>query len=83
MEQERRRSPRYPFAGSIEMPRRPRPKTRGRRASKNSVLNGCYVDIESPYPIGSSLAIKTFHREPSFLRRKQASSILSQIKAWV
>jgi len=75
MEQERRRSPRYPFAGSIEMREGASEDKRTARVKELS-LNGCYVDIESPYPIGSSLAIKLFTETEFF--EAQASVIYSQ-----
>ena len=74
MEQERRRSPRYPFAGSIEMREGASEDKRTARVKELS-LNGCYVDIESPYPIGSSLAIKLFTESEFF--EAQASVIYS------
>jgi len=42
MEQERRRSPRYPFAGSIEMREGASEDKRTARVKELS-LNGCYV----------------------------------------
>jgi len=75
MEQERRRSPRYPFAGSIEMREGASEDKRTARVKELS-LKGCYVDIESPYPIGSSLAIKLFTETEFF--EAQASVIYSQ-----
>src|SRR5260370_2589570 len=59
MEQDRRRSPRYPFVGSIEMREGTSEDKRTARVKELS-LNGCYVDMENPYPIGASLAIKLF-----------------------
>jgi hypothetical protein len=59
MEQDRRRSPRYPFVGSIEMREGTSQDKRTARVKELS-MNGCYVDTESPYPLGVSLAIKLF-----------------------
>ena len=59
MEQDRRRSPRYPFVGAIEMREGTSEDKRTARVKELS-LNGCYVDTENPYPIGASLAIKLF-----------------------
>jgi hypothetical protein len=59
MEQDRRRTPRYPFAGSIEMREGASEDKRTARVSELS-LNGCYVEMESPYPLGTSLAVKLF-----------------------
>ncbi|OLE15754.1 MAG: hypothetical protein AUG83_05735 [Acidobacteria bacterium 13_1_20CM_4_57_11] len=65
MEQDRRRSPRYPFVGSIEMREGSSEDKRTARVKELS-LNGCYVDTESPYPIGTSLAIKLFTESEFF-----------------
>lgn len=59
MEQDRRRTPRYPFAGSIEMREGTSEDKRTARVSDLS-LNGCYVHTESPYPLGTSLAVKLY-----------------------
>jgi hypothetical protein len=75
MEQDRRRSPRYPFVGSIEMREGTSEDTRTARVKELS-LNGCYVDIESPYPMGATLAIKLFTETEFF--EAQASVIYSQ-----
>jgi len=75
LEQDRRRNPRYPFAGSIEMRESASEDKRTARVKELS-LNGCYVDIESPYPMGASLAIKLFTETEFF--EAQASVIYSQ-----
>jgi len=75
MEQDRRRSPRYPFVGSIEMREGTSADKRTARVKELS-LNGCYVDTESPYPLGVSLAIKLFTETEFF--EAQASVIYSQ-----
>ena len=75
MEQDRRRSPRYPFVGSIEMREGTSEDKRTARVKELS-LNGCYVDTESLYPIGTSLAIKLFTETEFF--EAQASVIYSQ-----
>jgi hypothetical protein len=59
MEQDRRRTSRYPFAGSIEMREGTSQDKRTARVSELS-LNGCYVQTETPYPRGTSLAVKLF-----------------------
>ena len=74
MEQDRRRSPRYPFVGSIEMREGTSEDKRTARVKELS-MNGCYVDTESPYPMGSSLAIKLFTETEFF--EAQASVIYS------
>jgi hypothetical protein len=75
MEQDRRRSPRYPFVGSIEMREGASEDKRSARVKELS-LNGCYVDTESPYPMGASLEIKLFTETEFF--EAQASVIYSQ-----
>jgi PilZ domain len=75
MEQERRRSPRYPFVGSIEMREGTSEDKRTARVKELS-LNGCYVDMEIPYPIGTPLAIKLF--TPTEFFEAQASVIYCQ-----
>ena len=75
MEQDRRRSPRYPFVGSIEMREGTSEDKRTARVKELS-LNGCYVDTQSPYPLGASLAIKLFTETEFF--EAQASVIYSQ-----
>ncbi|HEX8882330.1 MAG TPA: PilZ domain-containing protein [Candidatus Acidoferrum sp.] len=59
MEQERRRTPRYPFKASIEMREGASQDKRTAQVTGLS-LNGCYVSTESPYPEGSMLAVKVF-----------------------
>jgi PilZ domain len=75
MEQDRRRNPRYPFVGSIEMREGTSEDKRIARVKELS-LNGCYVDMQSPYPLGASLAIKLFTQTEFF--EAQASVIYSQ-----
>jgi hypothetical protein len=75
MEQERRRNPRYPFNGNIEMREGTSEDKRTARVKELS-LNGCYVDTEAPYPMGASLAIKLFTETEFF--EAQASVIYSQ-----
>jgi hypothetical protein len=48
MEQDRRRSPRYPFVGSIEMCEGTS-KDKRTASVKELSLNGCYVDTENLY----------------------------------
>ncbi len=74
MEQDRRRSPRYPFVGSIEMREGSSEDKRTARVKELS-LNGCYVDTENPYPMGTSLAIKLFTETEFF--EAQASVVYS------
>jgi len=77
MEQDRRRNPRYPFAGSIEM-REGASDDKRTALVKELSLNGCYVDTESPYPMGASLAIKLFTQNEFF--EAQASVVYSHPK---
>ena len=65
MEQDRRRGPRYPFVGFIEMRAGSSEDKRTARV-KQLGLNGCCVDTKSPYPIGTSLAIKVFTEREFF-----------------
>jgi hypothetical protein len=75
MDQDRRQNPRYPFTGSIEMREGTSEDKRTARVKELS-LNGCYVDTDSPYPMGTSLAIKLFTDADFF--EAQASVIYSQ-----
>ena len=59
MENDRRRTPRYPFEASIEMREGSSPDKRTARVTGLS-LNGCYVSTESPYPEGVLLTVKVF-----------------------
>ncbi len=59
MEQDRRRTPRYPFNASIEMREGASQDKRTARVTGLS-LNGCYVSTESPYAEGTSLTVKVF-----------------------
>ena len=59
MEPERRRAPRYPFAGAVEMRHGTSPDKITAKVSELS-LNGCYVDTINPYPIGTPLTVKVF-----------------------
>jgi hypothetical protein len=75
MEQDRRRNPRYPFVGSIEMREGTSEDKRTARVKELSI-NGCYVDMQSPYPMGASLAIKLFTETEFF--EAHASVVYSQ-----
>lgn len=75
MEQDRRRTPRYPFVASIEMREGTSEDKRTARVSELG-LNGCYVKTESPYPMGTSLAVKVF--TPTEFFEGQASVIYVQ-----
>jgi len=75
MEQDRRRNPRYPFVGSIEMREGTSEDKRTARV-KGLSLNGCYVDTEQPYAVGTSLGIKLFTEREFF--EAQATVVYSQ-----
>ncbi len=59
MDKERRRTPRYPFAGLIEMKQESSEDKRTAKVSELS-FNGCFVLMKQPYPVGSSLNVKVF-----------------------
>ncbi len=75
MEQERRRTPRYPFIASIEMREGTSEDKQTARVTELS-LNGCYVKMESPYPKGTSLGVKVFTETEFF--EGQASVIYAR-----
>jgi len=75
MELDRRRTPRYPFVGSIEMRQGTSEDKQTARVRELS-LNGCFVDMESPYPEGASLSIKLFTEAEFF--EAQATVIYAQ-----
>jgi hypothetical protein len=75
MEQERRRTPRYPFNGSIEMREGASEDKRTAKVTGLS-LNGCFVETPVPYPEGTTLTIKLF-TEAEFYEG-QASVIYTQ-----
>jgi hypothetical protein len=77
MEQDRRRTPRYPFVGSIEMREGASEDKRAARVNELS-LNGCYVNTENPYPVGTALAIKLFTETEFF--EAQATVVYSHPK---
>jgi hypothetical protein len=72
MEQERRRTPRYPFTGSVEM-RQPASEDKITAKVRELSLNGCYVETVSPYPVGTPLGVKVF--TPTEFFEAQASVI--------
>jgi hypothetical protein len=59
VEQERRRTPRYTFAGAIEM-RQAASEDKITAKVRELSLNGCYVETVSPYPVGTALGVKVF-----------------------
>ncbi|HVS88711.1 MAG TPA: PilZ domain-containing protein [Candidatus Acidoferrum sp.] len=64
MEQERRRTPRYPFAASAELIEASSGTKTTIKVSELS-LNGCYVESPNPMEKGAALMIKIF-KEPHF-----------------
>lgn len=65
MEQERRRTPRYPFAASAELVE-PNSGTKTTLKVSELSLNGCYVDTPNPLENGSALVIKIFKESQFF-----------------
>lgn len=65
MEQERRRSPRYPFFASAELIE---DKSEVRITTRLSELGlyGCYLDMMNPFPTGTSVLIKISEGESLF-----------------
>ena len=77
MEHDRRRSPRYPFNGSIEMREGNSEDKRTAHVSGLS-MNGCFVDTDSPYAVGTALAVKVFTETEFF--EGQAAVVYTQEK---
>jgi len=77
MEQERRRTPRYPFTGSVEMRQGASEDKITAKVSELS-LNGCYIETEHPYPVGTALAVKVF--TPTEFFEAQASVLYVEEK---
>jgi PilZ domain len=65
MMQERRRTPRYPFFASAELYEE---KTDARVVSRLSELslNGCYLDMMNPFPMGTVIRVKITSGEQEF-----------------
>jgi PilZ domain-containing protein len=72
MEQERRRTPRYPFTGSIEM-RQGTSEDKITAKVRELSMNGCYVETLSPFATGTVLGVKVF--TPTEFFEAQASVI--------
>lgn len=65
MEQERRRSPRFPFIASAEV----HEENNGSRLSAQTSdisATGCYVDTMNPLPGGTAVRVKVFNETQSF-----------------
>lgn len=65
MEQERRRSPRFPFIADAEIHEENNGSQLSARISDISAT-GCYVDTVNPLPGGTSVRVKIFHQAQSF-----------------
>src|SRR5271169_865287 len=78
MEPERRRTPRYPFTGAVEMRKGTSEDKITAKVSELS-LNGCFVETEDPYPIGTGLTVKVY--TPTEFFEGQASVIYVEEKA--
>lgn len=64
MEQDRRRTPRYPFAAPVELVETSSGTKTALKITELS-LNGCYVDTPNPMEKGTDLMIRVF-KEPHF-----------------
>lgn len=65
MEQERRRSPRFPFIASAEVHEESNGSRHSARISDISAT-GCYVDTINPLPGGTAVLVKIFNETRSF-----------------
>jgi len=65
MEQERRRSPRFPFIASAEVHAEDSGSRLAARISDISAT-GCYVDTVNPLPTGTPVRVKIFNKTQSF-----------------
>ena len=72
MEQERRRSPRFPFIASAEVLEENNGSQLSARVSDISAT-GCYVDTINPLPGGTAVRVKIFNETQSF----EASAIVA------
>jgi PilZ domain-containing protein len=65
MEQERRRSPRFPFIASAEVRAENNSSRLAARVSDISAA-GCYIDTINPLPHGTLVRVKIFNETQSF-----------------
>lgn len=65
MEQERRRTPRYAFVASAEVIEKNSGAKMPSRVSELS-LNGCYLDMTNPLPIGTEVTVKIYTESDFF-----------------
>lgn len=65
MEQERRRSPRFPFIASAEVHEENNGSQLSARVSDISAT-GCYVDTINPLPGGATVHVRIFNETQSF-----------------
>jgi hypothetical protein len=75
MEQDRRKTPRYPFLASIEMREGTSADKRTERVKELS-LNGCFVEMTQPLAVGTALGVKVFTETEYF--ESQASVMYSE-----
>jgi PilZ domain-containing protein len=59
VEQERRRSPRYPFIASAELVEQVSEARMSTRVSELG-LHGCYLDMMNPFPHGTKVLVKIY-----------------------
>jgi hypothetical protein len=59
VEQERRRSPRYPFIASAELVEQASETRMSSRVSELG-LHGCYLDMINPFPEGTKVLVKIY-----------------------
>jgi hypothetical protein len=59
VEQERRRSPRYPFVATAELVEQASDTRMSSRVSELG-LHGCYLDMMNPFPQGTKVLVKIF-----------------------
>ena len=65
MEQERRRSPRYPFIATAELVEQASDTRMVSRVSELA-LHGCYLDMMNPFPQNTKVVVKIFTDKQSF-----------------
>ena len=65
MQQERRRAPRYPFIATAEVVEQATKTSLSTRVTELS-LYGCYIEMRSPLPEGSSIHVKIYSESRFF-----------------
>ena len=79
MEQERRRSPRFPFIASAEVLEENNGSRLSARISDISA-KGCYVDTINPLPGGTAVRVKIFNETQSF---EAPATVAYSLTIWV